>query len=371
MVTQLFSPLSLGAPKGPGLELRNRALVAPMCMYSAEAEDGVPTGWHQQHLGALAAGGFGMVVVEATGVEPAGRISPRDLGIWNDPQQAKHADIVRFIHSQGAAAALQLGHAGGKGSTQPGLLGFPSGSVPVAEGGWQTQSAVEGPVMPDLAPSVACSDSDLERIVRAFTQAAVRADQAGYDVIQILGAHGYLLHQFLSPLTNLRDDDYGGDERGRTRLLKRVMSSVRSVWPAHKPLGLRISGTDWVAGGWNIAASARLVTELAGDGLVNWVDVSSGGLGRGAKMRPAPGYQVSLAAEIKTAVSGLGTAISAVGLIDEPAQAETIVATGLADAVSIGRAALRNPHWATQAAADLGVPSDKLPQAPQYWRARW
>lgn len=371
MTSRLFDTLTFPTPSKEGLTTRNRVFVAPMCMYSADGEDGLPTAWHFQHYGALAAGGFGLVVVEATGVEARGRITPRDLGIWDDNQISAHAEIVDLIHSQGALAGIQLAHAGGKASTNPGLPGFTNESVPLDEGGWETISATEGPVMPEYAAARSASPTDLQTVVRSFAEAARRADKAGYDIIQIHGAHGYLLHQFLSPLTNERSDEYGNDEQGRTKLLREVMAEVRRAWPDGKPLGLRISATDWVPGGWDVEASIRLAKELVEENNVDWIDVSTGGLGRGAKVAVGPGYQVPCAAQIKAALSDTGVPVSAVGVIDNAAQADTVVRTALADAVSIGRAALRNPHWATQALANLRIPTEGLPFPPQYWRARW
>lgn len=367
-MTLLFSPITLPARSGDGLELRNRAFVAPMCQYVVDAEDGVPTDFHLHHLGAFAAGGFGLVTVEATGVEPRGRISPRDLGLWDDAQLPGHARIVDLIHSQGAAAAIELGHAGGKGSTYPSLPGQPSGTVPVEERGWQTVSAADGPVLPNLAPAVGLSQAEIAQIVTDFTAAARRADQAGYDVIQLHGAHGYLIHQFLSPLTNTRTDSYGGDEAGRTRFVREIAAAVREVWPTQKPLGIRISGTDWTDEGWTIDQSVRLMRTLVTEYDFSWVDVSSGGL-NGGRIPIRPGYQTGLAAELKRELSDTNLVVSTVGLITDGIQAETILATDQAHAISIGRAALRDPHWASAAAAQLGVPAAENPRAPQYWRA--
>ena len=354
----LFSPITLAAAEGPGIQVRNRAFIAPMCQYSVEAKDGVPTDWHLQQLGSFAAGGFGLVTTEATAVEPHGRISPRDLGIWNDEQLDSHARIVAFEHSQGAIAAVQLAHAGMKASTYPGLPGFTPGYVPEAEGGWQTRTPEN------------LSKDDIAEIVGRFAQAAQRADQAGYDVVQLHGAHGYLMHEFLSPLTNKRTDEYGGDETGRSRFVREIVSAVRAVWPAGKPLGIRFSATDWVENGWDVDATARLAQVLVADHGVTWIDASSGGLGNGT-IPVGPGYQVPLASRIKTALDGTNTVVSAVGLITKAQQAETILATGQPDAISVGRAALRDPHWAAAAAAELGVPRDQLPSAPQLHRANW
>lgn len=367
-----MNPLTLPAPSGAGLTLRNRAFIAPMCQYSVEAEDGVPTAWHLVHLGAFASGGFSLVTTEATAVEARGRISARDLGLWDDAQVPAHRRITDFIHSQGAAAAVQLGHAGGKASTYPWLPGAPEGTVPVPDGGWATVGAADTPVLPGLDAPQALSEAELAQLVQAWADAARRADAAGYDAIQIHAAHGYLIHQFLSPLNNTRTDGYGGDERGRTRLLREVVAAVRAAWPAHKPLGIRFSATDWVdQGGWDVDATTRIAGELVREHGVGWVDLSSGGLGGGASIPVGPGYQVALADHVRAELAGTGAVVSAVGMIENAMQAETILATGQADAVSIGRAALRDPHWAAQAASDLHVAKADSPAADQYWRAGW
>lgn len=366
-----MNPVTLPSPAGPGLELRNRAFIAPMCQYSVEAEDGVPTDWHLAHLGAFAAGGFSLVTAEATAVEARGRISARDLGLWDDSQVPAHRRITDFVHSQGAAAAVQLGHAGGKASTYPWLPGAAEGTVPASDGGWATVGATDAPVLPDLDAPHALSEEELGLLVQAWADAARRADAAGYDAIQIHAAHGYLLHQFLSPLNNTRTDGYGGDERGRTRLLREVVAAVRAAWPAHKALGIRFSGTDWVDGGWDVDATARMAGELVREHGVGWVDLSSGGLGGPAAIPVGPGYQVSLADHVRAELAGTDAVVSAVGLIHNAMQAETILATGQADAVSIGRAALRDPHWAAHAASDLRVSAADSPAADQYWRANW
>lgn len=367
----LFSPLTLPAPDGAGLTLRNRALVAPMCQYSVTAEDGVPTHWHLVHLGAFASGGFGLVTAEATAVQARGRISPRDLGLWDDAQIASHARIVDFAHSQGAAAAVQLAHAGGKASTPPWLPGAGEGTLTAEEGGWGVVGPTTTPVAEGLAAPLALDDDGLDAVVADFAAAARRADAAGYDAIQLHAAHGYLLHEFLSPLTNTREDRHGGDEDGRSLLLRRVARAVREAWPSHKPLGVRFSGTDWLPGAWDVEATGRVARRLVEEHGVGWVDVSSGGLGSGVRIPVGPGYQVSLASTVREALRGTGAVVSAVGLIEDAAQAETILATGQADAVSIGRAALRDPHWAAAAAARLRVPAQERPHAAPYWRAGW
>ena len=365
----LFTPITLAAPEGPGLTIRNRAFVAPMCQYAVGELDGLPTDWHRQHLGSLAAGGFGLVVTEATGVSPQARISPCDLGLWNEAQVQAHARIVAFHHAQGVAAGIQLGHAGGKASTYPGLPGFPTGTVPPTEEGWPTVGVADAPVLPGLAPARGLDQAGIDAVVADFADAARRADRAGYDVVQIHAAHGYLLHQFLSPLTNTRTDGYGGSEANRTRLVREVVDAVRRVWPAAKPLGVRFSVTDWVPGGWDASATSRLAHDLVDHHGVSWLDASSGGLSSGAAIPVGPGYQVPLAARLRSDLAGTSAAVSAVGLVVDARQAETIVVTGQADAVSIGRAALRDPHWASAAARALGVASQENPQAASYWRS--
>lgn len=370
----LFTPVTLPTPDGTGLEVGNRAFVAPMCQYAVDATDGVPTDWHLSHLGALAAGGFGLVVVEATAVEARGRISPQDLGLWTDPQVPAHARIVDFIHGQGRHAGVQLAHAGGKASTWPMLAGYEDATVPAGEGGWPTVGAVDGPVLPNLDAASALSVEQISEVVSAFVDAARRADDAGYDVVQIHAAHGYLLHQFLSPLTNTRTDGYGGGPGGRSRLLREVVAAVREVWPDHKPLGIRVSGTDWVDPGLRVSEVVAVLADLVASGQISWVDVSSGGLTDGSTIPVGPGYQVTLAESVTRAFAAAGfgedaAVVSAVGTIDNANQAETILATGQAHAVSVGRAALRNPHWAAQAAADLRVRRQDIPHAPQFFRA--
>ncbi|MFD2840247.1 NADH:flavin oxidoreductase/NADH oxidase [Populibacterium corticicola] len=370
-MSKLFSPITLSAAEGTGLTLRNRAFVAPMCQYSADGEDGVATSWHLQHYGSFAAGGFSLVVVEATGVLPEGRISPRCLGIYDEPTEAAHARIVEMAHGLGAAAGLQIGHAGGKGSTYPTLPGFDAGTVPVSEGGWATFGPTDKAVFPGLADPIALDREGIERVIEGFADAARRADRAGYDVLQIHAAHGYLIHQFLSPLTNTRTDEYGGSEENRTRLLREVTAAVREAWPAHKPLGIRVSATDWDEAGWTVQATATIVRTLAEDHGITWVDVSSGGLVAGSKIPVGPGYQVPLALELTQALADLDVAVSAVGLVANPDQAETILVTGQAHAISIGRAALGNPHWASAAAVALRAATPDAHIQPQYWRAHW
>lgn len=379
IVSQLFTEAVLSAPSGQ-LTLRNRTFLAPMCMYSVDARDGVPTAWHQAHLGARAAGGFGMVITEATAVVPEGRISPEDLGLWNDEQVEAFKPITAFIKSQGAAAGVQLAHAGGKASTYGWLPRWVdqglTGSVPVADGGWVTVApsvtSIHG-----LAESHELTVDEIQESVASWAAAARRADEAGFDFIQIHAAHGYLVHQFLSPLSNTRTDSYGGSYEGRTRYLREVVAAVREVWPADKPLGVRFSGSDWVEGGWTIEETARLAVELRAEG-VTVFDLSSGGIG--AYHGPTgPGYQIALAAQVKKALAADAEErgvendafVSAVGMINEAQQAEQVLVNGQADGVSIARAALKEPNWPALAARSLGEPLDKTPFAPQYWRAHW
>lgn len=369
-MSKLFTPVTLAAPTGPGLDLRNRTVLAPMCQYSVTQHDGVPHAWHLAHLGARAAGGFGLVFTEATAVAAAGRISDADTGIWNDAQASAWAPIVDFIHSQGAAAGIQLAHAGAKASTHPWLPGpiaaGETGNLPVPGRGWETA----GPSATDafgLVPATAMSTGQIADSVRDWAEAATRADAAGFDVAQIHAAHGYLVHEFLSPLANTRTDEYGGSFENRTRYAREVIAAVRAAWPAHKPLAIRFSGDDWVEGGWRIADTVRLAAEAFELGVTAF-DLSSAGIGK-YHGPSGPGFQVPLAAAVKQAVPG--AFVTAVGMINDPSQAEQVLVAGSADGVSIGRAALKNPNWPAVAAAALGSARDAVPFAPQYWRAHW
>lgn len=357
---QLFEPLTLRA-----LTVKNRIWLSPMCQYSVQARDGVPTDWHLVHLGARAQGGFGLLLAESTAVSPRGRISPQDTGMWDDAQAAAWTRIVDFVHAQDAAVGVQLSHAGRKGSTYRAFPDEPHGTIPASGGGWQT-----------IAPAAVAFDgydtpaemthAQIAETVQAFADAARRADRAGFDVVELHGAHGYLIHQFLSPLSNRRTDEYGGDFAGRTRFLHEVVDAVRSVWPSGKPLFVRLSGTDWIEGAWDLDQSGRLAVELKGRG-VDLIDVSSGG-NAVADIPVGPGYQVPLAQHVR-AVAGLPT--GAVGLVLEPLQAEQILERGEADAVFLARAALREPAWPLRAAAELGLPWRQAPYPPQYARGKW
>ena len=352
-MSQLFSPLTLR-----GMTFPNRAWVAPMCQYSSQ--DGMPTDWHLVHLGSLARGGAGLVITEATAVTPEGRISPQDAGIWNDAQARAYEPIVRFIHEQGAKAGIQLAHAGRKGSTHAPWLG--RGYVPIDDGGWVTVGA--SPLgYADWPAPVELDEPALADLVTAWADAAARADAAGFDVVEIHAAHGYLLHQFLSPLSNQRTDGYGGDLAGRSRIVVEIVDAIRDVWPDHKPLFVRVSATDWVEGGLEVEDVAELGRILAGHG-VDLIDVSSGGNSPDQKIVSEPGYQVPFAEAVR-ARSGLP--VAAVGLITEPEQAEKILAGESADAVLLARAVLREPTWPQRAAFELG---DDIAWPQQYERAK-
>ena len=348
----LFSPLTLR-----GTTVRNRVWVSPMCQYSAV--DGLPDDWHLVHLGARAVGGAGLVLTEATAVSAEGRISPQDTGLWNDAQAERWARIVAFVQAQGAAAGVQLAHAGRKASSHRPWGG--RGAVAPADGGWEAVAASAVPFA-DLPAPRALDEAGIAKVRADFVAAARRADAVGFDVAEVHAAHGYLLHGFLSPLSNQRTDGYGGDLEGRMRLVLEVLEDVRAVWPDAKPLLLRISASDWAPGGWELADSVRLAKEAAARG-VDLVDCSSGGLVPDARIEVGPGYQVPFAAAVRAA----GVPSGAVGMITEPAQAERVLADGHADVVLLGRELLRDPHWPLRAAAELGADAS---WPDQYVRAR-
>ncbi len=354
-MSKLFEPITLRS-----LEVRNRVWLAPMCQYSSV--DGMPSDWHLVHLGARATGGFGLLLTEAAAVLPEGRISPQDAGIWNDEQAEAWGRIVDFVHDQGAAIGVQLAHAGRKASTyRP--WAEQSGTVPEAEGGWSTVAPSPVP-FEGYADPRALGVEEIDAVVTAFAEAARRAVAAGFDTVEIHAAHGYLLHQFLSPLSNQRTDSYGGSFENRTRLVLETVDAVRAALPEGTPLLVRISGTDWIEGGWDLEQSTRLAGVLREHG-VDLVDVSSGG-NAPASIPVEPGYQVPLAAGVRAAEVPTG----AVGLITEAEQAEKIVANGEADVVLLARAALRDPSWPLRAASELGIPADESPWPDQYLRAR-
>lgn len=329
-----------------------------MCQYSSR--DGMPNDWHMVHLGSRAAGGAALVVVEATAVSPEGRISPGDTGIWSDEHGRAFEPIVSFIESQGAIAGIQLAHAGRKASTHvPRRGGKPLGEH---EGGWLTLAP--SPVAFGNFPAPReMSAGDIQVVVSQFEDAARRSLDAGFEVVELHMAHGYLLHEFLSPLSNLREDEYGGDLEGRMRLPLQVAENVRRLWPARLPLFVRISATDWAEGGWDLAQSVELSKRLKAIG-VDLIDCSSGGLVPGAKIPIGPGYQVLFSAAVRAQA---GIATGAVGMITEAQQAEQIVAGGEADAVFLARALLRDPYWPLHAAKTLGADA---PWPVQYERAK-
>ncbi|MFJ8685252.1 NADH:flavin oxidoreductase/NADH oxidase [Micromonospora wenchangensis] len=346
-MSALFTPLALR-----GVTLPNRIALAPMCQYSA-GPDGLPTGWHLVHLGSRAVGGAGLVVTEATAVVPEGRISPQDTGIWSDAHVDAWRPVTAFVAAQGAVPAVQLAHAGFKASTyRPWAAG--RGGVPDAEGGWTPVGPGAEPFLPDYRQPTALDETGIAGVVSAFATAAGRAVDAGFAAVEIHAAHGYLLHEFLSPLTNHRTDGYGGDRAARMRLTLEVARAVRAAVGEQVPVLTRISATDWVDGGWTVDDSIALAAELAATG-VDLVDASSGGASTGASIPVGPGYQVPLAARIRREA---GVPTGAVGLIVEPEQAEQIVAAGEADLVLLGRELLRDPYWPRRAAAKLGATPD-------------
>ena len=358
-MSELFEPLTLR-----GVTARNRIWLAPMCQYSCFAQDGVPTDWHLAHLGSRATGGFGLLITEASAVVPEGRISPQDAGIWNDEQARAWRRIVDFTHEQGAAIGIQLAHAGRKASTYSPLSGQ-DGTVPESEGGWRT--VAPSPIaFPGFDEPRELTTDEVAGVVTAFADAARRADEAGFDLVEVHAAHGYLLHEFLSPLSNQREDRYGGSFENRTRLVIEVVDAIRDAWPEDKALAVRFSGTDWLDDGWTIDETARL-GKLLSDRGVDVIDVSSGGL-LPAEIPVGPGYQVPLARAVR---EGSALTTGAVGLITEPAQAEQVLLDGDADLVLLARAALREPAWPLRAAHELRIDVSDAPYPAQYTRGAW
>ena len=340
-MSRLFSPLQLRA-----LTLPHRVFVSPMCQYSSE--DGMPDDWHLVHLGSRAVGGAALVCAEASGVTPEGRITPWDAGIWSDRHARAWSRITAFLRAHGAVPAIQLAHAGRKASTnKPWAGGKP---LSVAEGAWTTLGPSAIPFGHYPAPRAMTVD-EIRKTVVDFRKAAGHALDAGFDVVEIHGAHGYLLHEFCSPLSNTRTDAYGGSLENRMRLPLEVARAVRDFWPQDKPVFYRISATDWAEGGWDVAQSIVLCRELKALG-IDLIDVSSGGNIHDAKIALGPGYQVPFAQEIRRAVE---MPVGSVGLIADATQAEQIVSLGQADAVFLARAELRDPYWPRHAAKALGV----------------
>ena len=326
--------------------LRNRIGIPPMCQYSAQ--DGIASDWHFVHYGSRAVGGAGLMVLEATAVSPEGRISPGDLGIWDDAHIAPLARIASFAKSQGCVAALQLAHAGRKASV---ALGWQAQrALSKSEGGWAVIAPSSVPFGDGYAVPLEIDEAGVARVVAQFAAAAGRAAAAGFEVVEIHGAHGYLLHQFLSPLSNRRTDAYGGSFENRTRAIREVVTAVRAQWPQRNPLFIRLSATDWVDGGWSAEETVRLCGALRGMG-VDLVDVSSAGLVPNAAVPAGPGFQTEFAARVRREAA---ICTAAVGLITSPQQADHIVRTGQADMVLLGREILRNPYWPLAAAQSLG-----------------
>jgi 2,4-dienoyl-CoA reductase-like NADH-dependent reductase (Old Yellow Enzyme family) len=354
-MSQLFSTFRLRE-----LTFRNRVFVSPMCQYSSE--DGLPTDWHLVHLGSRAVGGAALVMVEATAVSPEGRISPWDSGIWSDGHAWAFQRITRFIREQGAVPAVQLAHAGRKASTDaPWRGGKP---LSIDQGGWQP--VAPSPVPFDTGHPVPreMTKSDIDAVVRQFADAARRSLEAGFETIEIHAAHGYLLHEFLSPLSNHRTDEYGGSLANRMRFPLRAVAAAREIWPAKWPVFVRLSCTDWAEGGWDLPQSVEFSRELKSLG-IDLIDCSSGALVPRARIPLSPGYQVPFAEAIRR---DAGIATGAVGMITEPQQAEEIVATGRADVVLLARALLEDPYWPLKAAGALGDDVEYWPR--QYLRGK-
>jgi 2,4-dienoyl-CoA reductase-like NADH-dependent reductase (Old Yellow Enzyme family) len=352
-MTKLFEQLTIR-----NVTFRNRIWVSPMCQYSSE--DGMPADWHLVHLGSRAVGGAGLVIMEATAVSPEGRISPQDAGIWSDAHADAYSRIVKFIKSQGAVAGIQLAHAGRKASTAAPWDG--DGKVDEDKGGWQTVAPSALRFDENYPDPREMSRSDVEEAVHDFVAAARRSVEAGFEVIEIHAAHGYLCHQFLSPLSNRRTDEFGGSLENRMRFPLQIAEAVRETVPQNLPIFVRISATDWTEGGWDLEQSIEFCKELEKRG-IDLIDASSGGNVPRAKIPVGPNYQVPFAAAIREKVSML---TAAVGMITEAKQAEAILQKGEADAVIIARQFLRDPYFAIHAARELG---EKAEAPRQYGRA--
>jgi len=354
-VSALFSPIRLRE-----LALPNRIMVAPMCQYSAGG--GVANDWHFVHISTLALSGAAMFCIEATHVEAIGRITPGCLGLWNDVTESALRPILASVrkHSK-AAIAMQLAHAGRKGSSHKPWDG--GQQIPLAEGGWQTEGPSEIAHKEGELKPRALDVMGLKRVREAFVEATRRANRLGIDAIELHSAHGYLLHQFLAPISNRRNDRYGGSLQNRMRYPLEVFDAVRAVFPSKKPVGIKVSATDWVDGGWDLEQTIEFAKELKKRG-VSWIDVSSGGVSPQQKISLSPGYQVPFAQAINEET---GVTTMAVGLITEAAQAEEIVASGKADMVALARGMLYDPRWAWHAAAELG---GEVYAPPQYWRSQ-
>lgn len=357
-MSQMFTPIKLR-----DLELKNRIMISPMCQYSAV--DGCMQPWHHAHLGQLAMAGAGMLMIEASAVEPVGRITPGDVGLYDEATEAAMGETLALMRSTVPQShlpiAIQIAHAGRKASSQVPWDG--GQQLAISDGGWQAVSAGDLPHLDGETPPHALDQNGLDSLKQAFVDCAQRADRLGFDAAELHAAHGYLLHQFLSPVANNRQDQYGGSLENRMRWPLEVLRAMRKAWPAAKPLGVRLSATDWdSASSWAIEESIIFskACETAG---ADWIDVSSGGVSNKQKIKLGAGYQVEFANAIKQAVS---IPVMAVGLITEAAQAEQIIASGQADIVALARAFLYNPRWVWHAAQELGGTVDA---PPQYWRS--
>ncbi|KLD63663.1 NADH:flavin oxidoreductase/NADH oxidase [Dyella japonica] len=351
---KLFTPFTQRS-----VTLRNRLVIAPMCEYSAT--DGLPNDWHFVHLGSRAVGGAGLLITEATAISPEGRISAGDVGIWNEAQQQAWQPIIAFIKAQGAVAGVQLAHAGRKASSMRPWEG--GGPLSADAGAWQTVAPSAIPFDHHWHVPLALDRAGIAQVIADFRAAAERALAAGFQLIELHGAHGYLLHQFLSPLSNQRTDEYGGSFENRTRLVREVITAVREVWPEHLPLWLRVSATDWSDGGWDVEQTVQLARDVKSMG-VDLIDVSSGGLVPHVKIPLSPGYQVPFAARVR---HDAGIATGAVGLITESTHAARIIEEGSADVVLIARESLRDPYFPRRAAQELGVTIS----APEQYQRAW
>ena len=354
-MAHLFEPLQLRE-----VSFRNRIMVSPMCQYSCK--DGLANDWHMVHLGSRAVGGAALVMVEATGVTPDARISAADHGLWSDAHVEPLRRIFSFVEEQGAVAGIQLAHAGRKASTaEPWKGGHP---VAPADGGWTPINAPSAiPFAPGSQVPRALTVAEIGSIVQAFAAAAARALECGAKVIELHAAHGYLLHSFLSPLSNQRTDEYGGSFDNRTRIVRETVSAVRRVWPERLPLFVRVSATDWAQGGWTVEETVALALALKPMG-VDAIDCSSGGLIPGVRVPVGPGYQVAFAQQVR---EGAHIPTVAVGMITSPEQADQIIRSGQADAVMLARELLRDPYWPLHAARALG---QEMHWPPQYERAK-
>lgn len=350
MTSALFSPIAFR-----GLTLPNRIVVSPMCQYASN--NGSATDWHLMHLGSFSLGAAGLVMTEMTNVNPAGRITHKCAGLWSDENETALKRVIDFCRSYGVAKlGIQLAHAGRKGSTHPPAAG--GKPLKQEEGGWETLGPSALPFDKDWPAPRAMNMEEIKRTVAEFASAAQRANRIGYDLIELHGGHGYLLHQFLSPLSNRRTDDYGGSLKNRMRFVLEIYSAVRAVWPTEKPIGIRVSATDWVDGGWSPDETVVLARELKNLGC-DYIDVSTGGLDPRQKIPLAPAYQVPFGEKVRSEV---GIATMSVGLITQANEAEEIIATGKADLVCLARGAMWDPRWAWHAAEVLGA---ETPYAPK------